>query len=135
MSAESHVAYTPPGYLLFIRDWTLMAQPFDAKRLQLTGEPFPVADQLTNIVHGMKGGFSVSETGVLAYFRGGDIRQLAWFNRAGEELGPVGVPDAYSYPSLSPDEKTIAVTKSNPPAGAPDIWLIDVGAASLAIHV
>ena len=52
LSAESHVAYTPLGYLLFIRDWTLMAQPFDAKRLQLIGEPFPVADQVTNIVHG-----------------------------------------------------------------------------------
>jgi len=126
LTAESNVAYTPLGYLLFIRDWTLMAQPLDAERLQLAGEPFPVADQLTNLVHGMKGGFSVSETGGLAYFRGGDTRQLTWFNRAGEELGPVGEPDAYTYPFLSPDEKTIAVTKVNPQAGAADIWLIDL---------
>ena len=126
LSTESHVAYTSLGYMLFIRDSTLMAQPFDADRLQLIGEPFPVADQVTNLVHGLKGSFAVSETGVLAYFRGGDIRQLTWFNRAGEELGPVGVPDAYSYPSLSPDEKTIAVTK-NSQGGASDIWLIDLG--------
>jgi eukaryotic-like serine/threonine-protein kinase len=126
LSAESHVAYTSLGYLLFIRDSTLMAQPFDADRLQLIGEPFPVADQVTNFVHGLKGSFAVSETGALAYFRGGDTRQLTWFNRAGEELGPVGVPDAYSYPSLSPDEKTIAVTK-NSQGGASDIWLIDLG--------
>ena len=122
---ESHVAYAPPGYLLFIRDWTLMAQPFDAKRLQITGEPFPVADQLANVVHGMKGSFSVSETGTLAYFRLGHFRQLTWLNRQGEELGPVGVPDAYSFPSLSPDETTIAVSKANPQVGAADIWLID----------
>ena len=73
-----------------------------------------MADQVMSSVNGMTGSFSVSETGALAYFRGGDIRQLAWFNRAGEELGPVGAPDAYSYPSLSPDEKTIAVTKNIP---------------------
>ena len=126
LSDESHVAYAEPGYLLFIRDWTLMAQPFDAERLQLTGEPFPVADQLMNRVHGMKGSFSVSETGALAYVRGGD-RQFAWFNRRGEELGLVGIPDAYSLASLSPDEKTVSVTNMSAQFGAQDIWLIDTG--------
>jgi len=92
LSAESQVAYTSLGYLLFIRDWTLMAQPFDAERLQLAGEASPVGDQLMNLVHGMKGGFTVSETGALAYFRGGQTRQLTWFNRRGEELEPIGVP-------------------------------------------
>ena len=113
---ESHVAYAPPGYLLFIRDWTLMAQPFDAKRLQITGEPFPVADQLANAVHGIKGSFSVSETGTLAYFRLGHFRQLTWLNRQGEELGPVGIPDAYSFPSLSPDETDYRSEQSESPS-------------------
>ncbi len=120
------MAYTPPGYLLFVRDWTLMAQPFDAERLQLTGEPFQVADQLTYSIYSGQGAFSVSDTGVLAYIRGGNMRQLVWFNRAGQELGPVGAPDAYSLPSLSPDEKSVAVTNSNPSIGARDIWRLDV---------
>ncbi len=54
------------------------------------------------------------------------MRQLVWFNRAGQELGPVGAPDAYSLPSLSPDEKSVAVTNANPSIGAPDIWRLDV---------
>jgi Tol biopolymer transport system component len=124
LSVESHVSYAAPGYLLFIQDWTLMAQRFDARRFQLKGEAVPVADQLTNTVHGMRGSFSVSGSGALAYFRGGDARQLTWLNRRGEELGAVGVPDAYSLPSLSPDEKTIAVTKKS--QSGSDIWLIDL---------
>ena len=54
------------------------------------------------------------------------MRQLVWFNRAGEELGVVGTPDVYGLPALSPDEKSVAVTKSNPSIGAPDIWRLDV---------
>jgi eukaryotic-like serine/threonine-protein kinase len=126
LSTVSNVAYTRPGYLLFVRDWTLMAQALDAERLQLTGEPFQVADQLTFSIYNLQGAFSVSETGVLAYIRGGNMRQLVWFDRAGRELGPVGTPDAYSLPSLSPDERSVAVTNSNPSIGAPDIWRLDL---------
>ena len=89
LNTVSNVAYTPPGYLLFVRDWTLMAQPFDAERLQLTGEPFQIADQLTYSIYSGQGAFSVSDAGVLAYIKGGNMRQLIWFNRAGQELGPL----------------------------------------------
>jgi eukaryotic-like serine/threonine-protein kinase len=126
LDVVSNVVYAPPGYLLFLRHWTLVAQPFDAQRLQLTGEPFQIADQVTFSIHGGLGAFSVSNTGVLDYIRGGNMRQLVWFDRAGKELGPVGAPDAYSLPSLSPDEKSVAVTNSNPSIGAPDIWRLDV---------
>jgi Tol biopolymer transport system component len=126
LNTVSNVAYAPPGYLLFVRDWTLMAQPFDAELLQLAGEPLQVADQLTFSTHTLQGAFSVSDTGVLAYIRGGNMRQLVWFNRAGQELGPVGAPDAYGLPSLSPDEKSVAVTNSNPAIGASDIWRLDL---------
>ncbi len=101
----SNVAYAPPGYLLFVRNWTFMAQPFDAKRLQLTGEAFPVADQLTVNADQIRGAFSVSETGVLTYSSGANLRELVWFNRSGQEIGRVGSPDSYDYPSLSPDGK------------------------------
>ncbi|MEW5978373.1 MAG: protein kinase [Acidobacteriota bacterium] len=122
----SNIAYAPPGYLLFVRDWTLMAQPFDVRRLQLTGEAFPVADQLTVTGTEFRGAFSVSETGVLTYSSGPNMRELVWFNRAGQELGRVGTPDAYDRPSLSPDEKTVAVVNLNPVFGGSDVWLTDV---------
>ncbi|HLN58315.1 MAG TPA: protein kinase, partial [Thermoanaerobaculia bacterium] len=38
-SAQSLVTYAPPGHLLFVRESTLVAQPFDAKAMKTTGEP------------------------------------------------------------------------------------------------
>jgi len=103
-----------------------MAQPFDARRLQLTGEPFPVADQLTVTGTESKGAFSVSQTGVLTYSSGPNMRELVWFNRAGQELGRVGAQDAYDLPSLSPDGNTVAVQNLNPLFGPADVWRLDV---------
>jgi hypothetical protein len=40
-AAQSNAQYAPPGYLLFGREGTLMAQPFDTGKLALNGEPFP----------------------------------------------------------------------------------------------
>jgi len=122
----SSVVYAPPGYLLFLRQWTLMAQPFDASRLQLIGEPLPIADQLTVTGTEFRGAFSVSETGVLTYSSGPNLRELVWFNRAGQEVGRVGTPDAYDQPALSPDGNSVAVRNPNPLFGAFDVWLVDV---------
>ena len=122
----SNAAYAPPGYLLFVRNWTLMAQPFDAKRLELTGEAFSVADQLTVNADEIKAAFSVSETGILTYSTGANLRELVWFNRLGQEIGRVGSPDSYAELRLSPDENTLAVRNENPLFGPLDIWLIDL---------
>ena len=46
LNASSNALYSPPGYLLYHREGTLMAQPFDAERIQLTGEPVPIAEGL-----------------------------------------------------------------------------------------
>ena len=71
--------------------------------------------------------FSISETGVLM-LRPGDINntQLIWFDRTGKQLGTLTPPGGYNAPALSPDEKKVAFTRSDPQTGtAPDIWLID----------
>jgi hypothetical protein len=46
LNANSNAVYVPPGYLLYQREGTLMAQPFDAERIRLTGEPVPTAEGL-----------------------------------------------------------------------------------------
>ena len=46
LNANSNAVYSPPGYLLYHREGTLMAQPFDTERIQLTGEPVPIAEGL-----------------------------------------------------------------------------------------
>jgi len=126
LDVQSNAAYVPSGYLLFVRDWTLMAQPFNADLLELTGEPFSLATQVTFISAFVRGIFSVSAGGVLTYVQSGNLRQLVWFDRRGRKLDTVGTPEAWGSFALSPDEKRIAVTNYDPKTGAPDIWLLDV---------
>src|SRR6185436_14453384 len=69
-------AYVPalgssPAQLLFMRDGTLVAQPFDDKQLKLTGEPVPIAEALGSFLNNAF--FSVSANGVLIY-RGAQTR-------------------------------------------------------------
>ena len=90
-----------------------MAQPFDAGRLQLHGEPFPVVQQVGRL-GGLQGSaaFSVSPDGTLAYRTGGGVKtQLAWFDRAGKELGRLGQPEEQLTPRISPDQKRVAVAR------------------------
>ena len=63
--------YASPGYLLFTRQGTLMAQPFDEDRLQLVGEAVPVAEGVQTVQITGRAAFTVSENGVLAYRGGG----------------------------------------------------------------
>ena len=100
------------GYLLFIRDQTLLAQPFDAKRLELTGEPISLTQPVGN--------FSASENGVLVYVARGDYTQLTWFDRAGKRLGVVGPPGIQDCPALSPDEKRVAVSREG------EVWIYEL---------
>jgi dipeptidyl aminopeptidase/acylaminoacyl peptidase len=115
----AHTAYTPPGYLLFMRRGALFAQHFDAARGAVASDPVPVADSVS--------GFSVSETGMLAYrtVGGATRRRLVWFDRSGKEVGTLGAPDENDLadPELSPDGRRVAVNRTV--QGNTDIWLIE----------
>jgi eukaryotic-like serine/threonine-protein kinase len=120
-------AYVPSsdpslGQLLFMRDGTLMAQPFDTRRLELSGEAVTVAEQVGAFIDG--GLFSASANGVLVYRTGsvGGASQLTWFDRKGKVLGTAGEPGTYINLALSPDGTRAAVTRSDL-SGA--VWLVD----------
>jgi serine/threonine protein kinase/Tol biopolymer transport system component len=122
-----NVAYAPPGFLLFMRNETLMAQPFDADELELSGEPFAVAEGVAYNPGLGRGVFSVSENGVLAYRSGGaQINQPLWFDRGGKQIGSLGAAGLYFTVGLSPDERRAAVDRSDPQTGTNDIWLFDL---------
>jgi len=117
------------GHLLFLRDGTLMAWPFDAARLETTGDPFPVAGDVD--VQGISppyGLFSASSDGLLVYRSGatpsGDGR-LTWLDREGTSIGTVGAPTAYSSVELSPDGQR-AVTTVGVVPDSMDLWLVDL---------
>ncbi|HEY3026455.1 MAG TPA: protein kinase [Pyrinomonadaceae bacterium] len=126
INADSTPAYAPPGYLLFLRERTLMAQAFDAGKLQLTGEPFPIAEQVGFNPSNARAFFAVSDNGVLVYrdFVFTDT-QLAWFDRTGKQIAPVGTVGQITNLALSPDEKLVAVTRFDTQTGSTDLWLID----------
>ncbi|MCA1601508.1 MAG: hypothetical protein LC776_07670, partial [Acidobacteria bacterium] len=128
LQAHSSVAFAPPGYLLFVRENTLMAHGFDADTLDLRGEAFSIAEQaVRNPVIG-RAMFSVSENGVLVMRTGGlSNNQLIWFDRAGKQLVALTALGGYLAPALSPDEKRVAVSRVDLQTGtASDIWLIDL---------
>jgi len=114
----------PGGHVFFLREGTLMAQTFDAVKLELTGEPVPVAEHVGNGTgHGF---FSVSPSGALAYRIGVQAAgmQLTWLNRQGMILGTVGEPNLDRYIRLAPDGKRGAVRDAAVNATG-DIWTLD----------
>ena len=114
-----------PGRVVFLRQDTLLAQPFDAKRLQLAGEAVPIANQVASIQD--LGFYSVSDGGTLAYRTGstnGADLQLSWFDRQGKgTLTPVE-PARSSTVKVSPDGKRAAVVRQA--QGSTDIWVLDL---------
>ena len=86
------IAKYSQGRLIFLRDNTLMAQPFDIDRLALAGEPRPAAEQV-ELNGPASATFTVSDTGVLVYQpAAAQGSQLVWFDREGRQLGTVGDP-------------------------------------------
>jgi serine/threonine protein kinase/Tol biopolymer transport system component len=131
VNVDSNPLYVEPGYLLFHREGALVVQQFDVRRLELTGQPEVVADQLaSNLING-RSLFAASDTGILA-FRHADPTRLVWIDREGHQLGSLGPPGHYSSLSLSRDQKYLAVSRSDPNTSTEQVWLIDVnsGAAS-----
>jgi Tol biopolymer transport system component len=116
-----------PGYLFWLRQDTLTAQPFDAARAQLSGEPVPVpgADAVGSIAGFNLGSFSVSREGVIL-FSGveGNRYELTWFDRAGNPLSATGPADRYDGLRLAPDGERAVVSLFDA-SGNHDIWRLD----------
>jgi Tol biopolymer transport system component len=122
------------GHLLFPRERAqssptssgllLMAQPFNLKGAELSGESFPIAEGLSTWLR--KSSYSVSNAGVLAYRSGSAKSGLKWMDRKGRELGSVGKPGTYSQISLSPDEKRALLESDG------DIWLLELATEALS---
>ena len=105
-------AFYSEGYLLFRRQGRLVAQPFDADTLTLSGAEIPVTSESV-ITAGQSMSFSLA-AGVLAY-QAPPLEQLAWKDRAGTVTEKVGEPQPWRNFRLSPDQSKIAL-------GLADAW-------------
>ncbi|PYS32290.1 MAG: hypothetical protein DMG14_34895, partial [Acidobacteria bacterium] len=130
----SNSAYAPPrnskfdGHILFVRDSTLMAQPVDARSFEPRGEPFPVVEQVNSGSQIGYGQFSTSPNGTLVYQAGQGIngRQLAWFDRGGRQLGIVAEAGRIWDFSISPDDKRLAIARTDVQLRTSDLWIHDL---------
>jgi len=125
LDADSNGLYSSSGDLLFVRQGTLLRQSFDARTLELSGDPTPVAEQVAVGIP-LIGAFSASENGVLVYRNGpvsGGNMQLAWFDRTGRAVETFGTPGGYRGVDVSPDGQRIAVHRHDGTGG--DIWLFE----------
>jgi eukaryotic-like serine/threonine-protein kinase len=123
VAGATSAEYVAPGYVLFVRDGTLLAQPFDAARAQTTGNPTPIVENLDSPA------FSASQNGVVAYSSGGASSRvrLTWFDRSGKVVGTLGQPAWWHVPSISPDGNFVLAS-----AGDPDVAPVDITSFNLA---
>ena len=127
LSVYSNAVYAPPGYLIFRREATLMAQRFDADKLAVAGDPFPIAEDVGFDATSYQGFFSVSDNGVLVYHSGAAGKtQFTWVDRTGKELGKVGESADQGDLQLSPDGARLAFRQVEFRTGAINIWLMDL---------
>ena len=116
-------------HLLFLREGTLLAQPFDPKRLALLGNPVPVAERVGSFRDG--GFFSASANDRLIYRTADTDFQLAWFDRQGTLSGRVSEPGGFRGAALSPDGTRAVASSTNPQdAAKADLWLLDLSSGS-----
>jgi Tol biopolymer transport system component len=121
----TRVQYVEPGYLLFVRERTLVAQKFDAGSLTLTGEAVPVGEDLALGDFGLAS-FSASRNGVLA-FRGGELTgtRLLWIDRSGKETAALDATADYRDTSLSPDGTRLVYDVGDGGTRG-DLWIRDL---------
>lgn len=123
---NSRIEYAPPGYLLYSVGGVLMARRFDAGKLDVIGEPIPIAENVAAVAQ--RSYFSVSNDGTLIYQVGSQVTKsrLVWVDRTGKELGDIGEPGPYEDFSLSPDGTRLAYQRNDLESNTSDIWILDL---------
>jgi Tol biopolymer transport system component len=126
LATESNVG-AAGTYLFSLSNRSLIAQVYDPDHGQVVGEPITVVAQIALDNPQRSGGaFSVGADGVLAYRSASPDSHLIWFDRTGKEVGSFRAPGDYHHPWLSPDEKRVAVEKTDAATGRHTIWTLDL---------
>jgi Tol biopolymer transport system component len=134
MLTDTQVIFVPDqlkggnqGYVLFGRNSTLLALRFDLDRLQVAGEPMPVANEVPFFEPTAWSEFEASADGVLIYATGRQQSELTWFDRNGHKSGMLGDPQDFGGDlRVSPDGKKVAADVFDFSTGGSDIWVYDL---------
>jgi Tol biopolymer transport system component len=124
----SSPSYTPSGHIVFGRDGSLFAVPFDLDTLTVRGSPAPVLEEIqTNSGNGGTP-YNFSETGVLMYQAGGEFiqSQAMWADRQGATSLLDPTPRNILSTMLSPDESRLAYQLYGIESSNFDIWVYEI---------
>ncbi|HEY6065313.1 MAG TPA: protein kinase [Thermoanaerobaculia bacterium] len=123
---ESGPIWADPGYLLFARESTLLAQRFDPDKLRLVGEAMPVVERIRFFTPETGVLASASSNGTLLYGVWNHQKRIVSVDRKGREIGTLGDIGDYEEVVLSPDGRRAAVTKRDGARGQNlDLWIVD----------
>jgi serine/threonine-protein kinase len=121
--------YVRSGHLVYVRGTTLMAVPFDAATLSVTGPEVPAIEGVSTLGPPGTGDYAVSDDGLLVYFvsnSSGQGTTLSWANRQGKTtVLPGQATGLWGTGRLSPDGRYVANGISDSKGGR-DIWIFDV---------
>jgi eukaryotic-like serine/threonine-protein kinase len=116
VKGATRALFAPPGYLIFARDGSLMAQRFEpaTSRISDTARALVGISNLTDVTFSSSGDEALTFTGMSS-----PERELAWYDRSGARLKPVSAA-AVSSPFLAPDQKRVVGEHRG------EIWLVDL---------
>jgi Tol biopolymer transport system component len=125
MDGITIVHYVEPGYLVFGRDGTLLAQRFDLAAMRVVGEPFAIAEPVRYFLSTGVSTFTTSQSGVLVYQSHREHSRIVWLDRAGREVGRIGEESGHSRVRIARDGRRVLFDATRPDIGTVDMWLFD----------
>jgi serine/threonine protein kinase len=116
------------GYLFYVRESSLLAQPFDVGSAQFTGEPQPLATDVQYFVPRSKGNFTVSSGGILLFATGSSESEdeMLWLDREGHRQGTITSVSPIYWARLSPDGSRIVFDDYDARSRNYDLWMYDI---------
>ena len=124
--ADSRGMFAWPGWVLYVRNGALLAQPFDPRALTTTGDAVTLVDQIDYFAPTGEASFSTSQEGTLVFRRRPGRSNLRWFDRDGRPAAVVLTPDYYDQFSASRDGRRLAAAITDPRRSTSDVWIVDL---------
>jgi serine/threonine protein kinase/Tol biopolymer transport system component len=120
-----YARYLSSGHVVYIHEGTLFAVPFNLKRLEVTGQPAPILEDVDATTGNSTAQFSFSDTGNLVYLAGHGVQGLSiyWMDREGKFTPLRETPGNYFNPAFSPDGKRLALGIND--GKRADIWVYE----------
>jgi len=132
--SETNAVYSPPaapdsgkhGYLVYIRERSLMGVGFNASHLKLAGEPIVLQEDVGAVQSLALAPVSISGNAILVYQSVSPAsRQLSWVDRGGKPLAAVAEGGGWGPPRISPDGTRAVAAKLGKDQKNADLWLVD----------